>query len=167
MNKQDDSVKPERKETEKGMTQMRLLSNGSLVNPETQYSPVSSSCLFDSKLLNHKYPIFFSFLSNIGVTSPLSTYEEEGRAVRQINGSWVKLFSLRSMVRNQSSQLPLLNEYSVANWASTLSLTHLMPLSGVFRGWDHIGLRYPEYEMDLTEYLELHRDPTQLPALLL
>lgn len=117
-------------------------------------------------MLQFKLPIYHSFLIGKGVTSPINSFNEEGRAVKLLSGAWVKLFSLQSMIKNQSKQLPMLNEFAVADLSETLKLHHIIPMSGLFRGWDHVGIKYPVYDMCLEQYLEERRDRSQLPHIM-
>lgn len=57
----------------------------------------------------------------------------------------------------------MLNVFAVADLSEQLKLQHVIPMSGLFRGWDHIGIKYPVYDMCLEQYLEERRDHSLLP----
>ena len=70
------------------------------------------------------------------------------------------------MICDQSKLLPMLNEYSIADLSSSLQLQNVIPLIGVFRGWDHICLKYSIYDMCLEQYLSESKDRSLLPTIM-
>jgi len=54
----------------------------------------------------------------------------------------------------------------ITSYAGTMNLKNIMPLLSQVKGRDHVGFRFPLFQMNLEEYLEEHRDPPQLPLIL-
>src|SRR6478672_8803661 len=69
-------------------------------------------------------------------------------------------------IHHQESQIALLNEQMISSYAGTMNLKNIMPLLSQVKGKDHVGFRFPLFQMNLEEYLEEHRDPLQLPLIL-
>lgn len=109
-------------------------------------------------MIKIKLPIYYSFIMNKSVSSPVSSFDDKGRVAKLLNGSWVKLFSLKSMLNIQSRQIPMLNQYTISDFSSSLKLQNVIALTGIFRGWDHVGFKYQPFEMSLEQYLLEHHD---------
>jgi hypothetical protein len=83
-----------------------------------------------------------------------------------IKGSkYYKFFGIKSMLRIQEHQISLLNAFSIHDLAHRLELKNIMPLIGLVKGVDHMGLVLPHFKINLREYLIIHRDPAQLPMI--
>jgi len=70
------------------------------------------------------------------------------------------------MLVDRSIQNNAITEHAILKQAYLKQLPHIAHLKAVFIGATHIAFSLEEYDMDLRDYLEEHRDPKQLPRIL-